>query len=446
MIDARKLPAAIQWHEGMLLAPQHFQQMSLRHEELLHYHLMTIVPFYWGVHRLTIDSSLLIDGTLRVLELEAVMPDGLVVAYPDQKRGDLEIELKPHTEEMKQKALTVHLVVPVKRTGVASTRGELARYDSVEGLPVVDENTGDSELSIPRIKPRLSLLIADIPPQKYSSFPLLKVAYRNETFTMIDYIPPTLTASTKSAIWEICSSVAHRLREKAIFLSERVRSPSSAMRGALLLETKSMIQSLVSDLPQFEALLNAGVSHPFTLYLSLCSLVGKIAAVGSGLIPAVLEPYDHNNLRASFEQAKEFIFRMIDEGILETHTPIPFGFENGVFGLGLEESWLTKTLTIGVRARAGMTEKDLIGWIEESLIGSSSKLESMKKKRILGAARTRIEGDRELIPARGVVLFALKAERQFIEPDEILQIVNTSDPTSKRSPAEIVLYVKNVSQ
>jgi len=205
-----------------------------------------------------------------------------------------------------------------------------------------------------------------------------------------------------------------------------------------------MIQGLVSDLPHFEAVLNTGVSHPYPLYLSLCSLVGRLAGLGMGLIPPALEPYDHNDLRAAFEQAKEFVFRMIDEGILESHTPVPFEFDNGVFGLRLEEGWMTRTFVIGVRARAGMTEKDMLGWMEESLIGSSSKIESMKSKRILGASRKRIEGDKELIPARGVVLFSVKAERQFIEPDELLQIFNTSDPTGKRSPAEIVLYVRNV--
>jgi type VI secretion system protein ImpJ len=445
MKDARNLPAAIQWHEGMLLAPQHFQQLSLRHDELLHYHLTTIAPFYWGIHRFKVDSNLLIEGTLRVVELEAVMPDGIVVSRLGQEESDLEMDLSPFTEEMKQRDLTVHLAVPAKRVGSASTKGELARYDSVEGQPVVDENTGESELSIPSLKPRLSLILTDTPPQKYSTFPLLKVAYKNETYIMTDYIPPTLTIPTKSAIGEICASVAYRLREKAIFLSERVRSPSSAMRGALLLETKSMIQSLVSELPHFEAVLNTGVSHPYTLYLSLCSLVGQLAAVGYGLIPPVLEPYDHNNIRESFEQAKAFIFRMIDEGILETHTPVPFEFEDGTFGLKLEEGWITQTLIIGVRARAGMTEKDVLGWIDESLIGSGPKIESMKKKRILGASRKKIEGDKELIPARDVVLFSVKAERQFIEPNEVLQVFNTSDPAGKRSPAEIVLYVKNVS-
>src|SRR5436190_1813629 len=46
---AREVPGAIQWHEGMLLAPQHFQWLSLRQETLLQYHASAISPFHWGV-------------------------------------------------------------------------------------------------------------------------------------------------------------------------------------------------------------------------------------------------------------------------------------------------------------------------------------------------------------------------------------------------------------
>ena len=444
MIDAHNLPEAIQWHEGMLLSPQHFQQMSLRHQELLHYHIMAIAPFHWGVRRLKIDQTLLIDGILRVVELEAVLPDGLVVYHASQEGDDLEVELEPYIEEMKQRALSIHLIVPAKKVGTASTRGDLARYDSVEGRAVVDENTGESEISIPRLKPRLSLLVTDTPPQKYSAFPLVKISYENETFTLADFVAPTLSVPTKSVIGEMCSSIARRLREKAVFLSEKVSSPSSVMKGPMLLTTRSMIRNLVSDLPHFEAVLNTGVAHPYMLYLSLCSLVGEMAALGRALIPPVLASYDHNELLSTFEQAREFIFRMIDEGILESHTPVPFDFEEGIFGLRLEENWMTHTLVIGVKARHDMTEKDVLGWMEEGLIGSSSKVESMKDKRILGASRKRIEGDEELVPVRGAVLYNVISEPEFIQPDDVLQILNTSDPTGKRSPAEIVLYVKNI--
>jgi type VI secretion system protein ImpJ len=445
MTDARKLPEAIQWHEGMLLAPQHFQQMSMRQEELLHYHTMSINPFHWGVSRLKVDQALLVEGTLRVVDLEAVMPDGLVVTHPGQGESDLELDLAPYTEEMKQRALSVHLAVPAKKLGVPVTKGDLVRYDSVKGPPVVDENTGESELSLPRLRPRLSLLMTETPPQKYSTFPLLKVAYQNETFTLTDYVPPALKVPLKSPVGELCAAVAHRLREKAVFLSERVRSPSSVMKGPMLQTTKSMIRSLASALPYYEAVLNTGVAHPYTLYLSLCAVVGQVAALGRGLVPPVLAPYDHNDLFFPFKQAKDFIFRMIDEGILETHTPIPFDLENGIFSLTLEEGWMTQNLVIGVKARHGTTEKDVLAWISESLIGSSEKIESMKDKRILGASRKRIEGDEELVPITGVVLFSVKAEPQFIEPSEVLQIFNTSDPAGERSPSEIVLYVKNVS-
>ena len=36
-MNAYEIPDAIQWHEGLLLTPQHFQQMSARHEALVQY-------------------------------------------------------------------------------------------------------------------------------------------------------------------------------------------------------------------------------------------------------------------------------------------------------------------------------------------------------------------------------------------------------------------------
>ena len=443
MVDARDLPNPIQWHEGMLLAPQHFQQSSRRFEEILHYNLMMISPFHWGVRRLKIDQILILEGTLRVLELEAIMPDGLVVCDQPEYSKNLEIDLTPYTEEMKQAPVTVHLAVPEKKIGLAAIKGALARYDSVEGKPVADENTGESDLSIPSIIPRVSLLVTETPPQKYTAFPLLQVIYQNEAFVMKDYIAPALTVPVKSAIGEMCTSISRRLREKAVFLSERLRSPSLAMKGPLLITTKSMIQSLVSALSHFEAVLYTGVSHPYTLYLSLCNLVGQVATLGQGLIPPVLAPYNHNDLRATFNQAIEFITRMIDEGILESHTAIAFDLQNGIFSLFLEEPWMTQEIVIGIRAQYGLSEKDVLSWMEDCLIGSETVIESMKNRRILGASRQRIEGDEELIPVRGVILFAVTVDPEFIRPGKVLKIFNTAATKAGLEPAEIVLYVKN---
>src|SRR5437660_7814220 len=94
MVDSRQIPEAIQWHEGMLLATQHLQQLSQRSESLVHYHLHTIAPFFWGIRQLELDQKLLTTGVFRIVKLEAVMPDGLVVSHQSGQGGDLKIALQ----------------------------------------------------------------------------------------------------------------------------------------------------------------------------------------------------------------------------------------------------------------------------------------------------------------------------------------------------------------
>ncbi|MBM4440927.1 MAG: type VI secretion system baseplate subunit TssK [Candidatus Rokubacteria bacterium] len=441
-MSAHDLPAPIQWHEGMLLAPQHFQQLALRQEELLHYHAMAIGPFHWGVRRLTLDQALLVSGTVRVLELDAVMPDGLVVSHLRGQGGELEVDLSGHVDEMKSRPVTVHLAVPVKKPGDGALRGDLARYDSIEGPVVRDDNTGDGELRIPRLKPRLSLLVTETPPQKYVSFPLARVAYRNETFGATDFVPPCLAVEMRSPVAEMCTGIARRLREKAMFLSDQMLSASMTFGSAMALDTKNTIENLVGGLPLFEAVLTTGAAHPFQLYLALCALSGNVAAVGRNQIPPVFNAYNHNDLRATFDQVRDFIARTIDEGIIESHTPYSFKLDAGVFSIPFDAMWLAGDFVIGARGRPGTTEKEVVAWMDEALIGSRTKLSMMREKRILGAGRKRVDRDGELLPTRGSVLFTVKSDTAFIEPDEILQITNTADPANALGPDEIVLYVK----
>ncbi len=423
----------------MLLSPQHFQELVQRQDSLLHYNICTMSPFYWGVQHMQIDHGLLVSGIFRVIEMEAIMPDGMVVSYGFQGENALEVDLTPHSESMKQSPQFIHLVLPAKKPGEASFKGDLPRFDSIEGKGVLDENTGDNELLIPRLRPRLSLLVTDNPPQKYVSFPLAQVSYSNESFSLTDYIPPTLRVPVQSPIGTMCSQVAKRLREKAVFLSYEVLAPSSTSGMPLVLETKTLIQTMVAALPMFEAVISTGVSHPYHVYLALCSLVGNLASLGT-LVPPVLNPYNHNDIRSSFEQAQQYVFRMIDEGISEAFTSIPFYFENEMYGTQFDATWMDRPIYLGVRGQVGMTEKEVIGWIEKSWIGSESKIQSMRDKRILGPERKRIERVEELVPARGVILFALKIDPEYIIPNEKLNVYNTSSIGDR--PTEIVMYVK----
>ncbi len=450
MSDARDIPMAIQWHEGMLLAPQHFQQLSVRNEELLVYHLACSAPFHWGIRKFKPDQTLLREGIFRIQEIEAVMPDGLIVCHSVEDQKELRLDLSPYEAEMRHGTVTVHLAVPAKKgADGASAKGMLPRFDSLEGKPVADENTGESAVSIPRFGPRITLLVTDTPSKKYSSFPLSKIHYKDDMIHPADYVPPMLQVAAGSPVWEICDSLARRLREKAWFLSEKISAPSSPAAGPMILESKLLIRSMVSALPFFESILHTGKSHPYPLYLALTRIVGSIASLGSGLVPPVLSPYNHNDIIFSFREAADYVNRIISEAIAESHTPVLFKRENSVFSLELKEEWMAGRLIVGARVRRGTDENQLTGWMRECLIGSESLIESMKIRRILGAARRKTESDGQLVPLRGTVLFSVDTGTAggegeiFIRPNEKLKIFRSSDRGNEHMPTELILYVRN---
>jgi type VI secretion system protein ImpJ len=436
---ADEIPQAIQWHEGMLLAPQHFQQSSCRQEMLAQYNALLVAPYCRGVRRLALDSKLLPTGTVRVLDLEAVLPDGTVVSHKPGENHELTVDVGSDESIPTQDDVLIHLALPVRNPGL---KGGLLRYDAVDGASVVDENTGDGELRMPVLRPRLMLIAGKTPPPKYVSMPIAAIRFADEAWVATDYVPPAVAVPVHSPLGELCSNLARRVREKAMYVSEQVRAPSAVLDAPLMMENRLHLQSLVAGLPQFEALLATGNSHPFTLYTAACTMAGHLASLGVSLLPPVFSTYDHDNLRACFEEVIEFAIRMTNEGIPETYTAYPFKLKDRLFSLMFENEWITRRLVLGLRGPAGISERELISWADECLIGSESVIGSLRDKRIRGAQRQFLSSDPELMPVRGVVLFAVRPDAEFVKSGETLQILNFGDRGRTFSPVEIVMFVK----
>lgn len=438
---ARELPGAIQWHEGMLLAPQHFQWLSLRQESLLQYHAAAISPFHWGVRHLEIDRVLLVDGVLRIVELEAVMPDGLVVSHTAGEVPDLSVDLASRADEMKQRPLMVYLGV------TARGRGRLAfeeRYGSIEGGPVADENTGEGKLPMPVLQPKLALVAGEDLPPKYVGFPLAEIAHGNEGFVRTPFEPPWLRVGPGSATYELCLSIAARLREKALFLADQARTPSIATKADQLLETKLLVHCLAGELPAFEAVLRTGVSHPFPLYVALCSVLGHVAGLGRTLVPPVLDPYDHNDLRATFAQAQAFIDRAVSEGVHESYTRYVFNHEGDEYRIAFDPAWTTRALFIGVQAPSGVSDQEMAAWVAASVIAGAASIPSLRDRREMGLRRKRVDSDTDLVPPRGMSLYSLTTDTRILTPGEDLVIINPATEGQLRpQPDSIVLFVRN---
>ncbi|WP_207482417.1 type VI secretion system baseplate subunit TssK [Arenibaculum pallidiluteum] len=440
MTGIRDVPDPIQWHEGMLLAPQHFQQEALRTQAMVAAHMGLAGTFHWGVVHLLLDRVALVSGLVRILELEAVMPDGLIVWHDSTAPAPLELDISGHADPLAQAPLTIHLAVPAARSG---SWGGAQRWQSVEGRPVLDENGGD-ELSIPRLRPRLSLVVTaqagERPPQRYVSMPLARIAFANDAFALTEFAPPSLAVTANSPVGRLCADVARRLREKAMLLSERMGAGAGRDGGDV--SPFDEVRALVVGLPPLEAQLAVEACHPFQVYLSMAGLAGHVSALAAGAIPPKLSRYDHDDPLPAFAEIRDFIARMV-ERVREVAEPIRFTFEDGMFGLEMREEWLRGKLLIGVRGPAGMPTADVVAWIENAVIASRPRLEKLAALRVTGAVRAVVDntGEAGVTPPRGTVLFTVEKDPDLILAGERLEIWNPDNLGSRQRPADVALYV-----
>jgi len=281
-MKADEIPKAIDWHEGLLLTPQHFQQIARRQEALLQYHTAMIAPFYWGIRQLNIEEANLSRGLLQIRHLEAVMPDGLVVSYREgddlQADRGLQKDLTK-SEDLKQERMKIYLVVAPQTNRML--QGKNARYDFYDGEPVADEQTGEGQVRIRRLIPRLRLMIDTKPPQETVNIPLMEVEYKDDRYVQTDFIPPLLIVTSRHGqpaqvrLGLDCEGIAKLARDKVQTLAGRAQSQSPSGAARLDLETTTSIRSLAASLPHLEAILSTEVSHPFPIYLALWPRSGQ---------------------------------------------------------------------------------------------------------------------------------------------------------------------------
>jgi type VI secretion system protein ImpJ len=434
------IPDEVMWEEGMLLAPQHFQQASLRTEELLHYHVRAAAPWLWGVRELEFDPRELPGGLFRVTLLEAVMPDGTPVRVDRDAEAALAVDLAPHAEEARGRALPVWLCVPKRR-------GSQPRSEAVDDPEVADANQGGAgPVMLRRLRPRLALKVGPLPPDAYASFPLARVILENEKFAPTAYEPPRLAALPGCFPHGECRELARRVRNKANTL---------AARGDDSPRTDEQVRFLVAGLLPLEAILSAELCHPFQLYLALCALAGHLAGVAPRKVPLPFPPYAHDELRDTFAPVLEFARDMLDR-VSEVHVQMEFRLtERGDFEVVLRREWLraleaaeapgaVPKLLVGVVSPGGADAGDAEEWLRECRIGSAGRLPSIRDRRLLGADRSRVRDLARVgfAPGRGEALFHVAADPEFVAADEPLVIENPRDPSGRRRPRQVLLYTR----
>lgn len=440
------IPPQVLWHEGMLLLPQHFQQESLHQQLLLNYRLQTATPYAYGVRRLAIDHTALVNGQFRIQSLEAVMPDGLVVDYvAGQTDLDLSIDLQAEAENLRAAPVRIYLVIPDLAASLSRSggQGELPRFRALDGEPVTDIVSGESIERIGRVAPNVSIIATNQPSRKFVALPIAEVHVRDETFDLTSYVPPSLGLHRSSALGRECNALAQRLREKVVFLADRYHGLYAAQREAEAEQTRLTIAALSANLPRLETLLASEANHPFAVYQVLAGMAGAMAPASASLVPPTLRGYAHEEIRACFDEVLRFIITSLDS-IQVNYLTIAFQTDQAAFSLRLRPEWMTRNLIVGARIPPGVRDEDMVQWMSTAVIASREQIDSLRERRVLGAPRVRITRDAglDIVQTGHSVLFAIRVDRDTIYPEEELVVTNFQDRMAASQPLELVLYVK----
>lgn len=431
----------VEWHEGMLLSPQHLQQFSARLDSLLAWQVLAAVPFSWGVRGLRIDPGLLPSGVLRVMTLDAILPDGAVVCYDagNPLYRPLEIALAEQAERLGRDAFDVYLTVPVAST--MRYKHATRRFRSVADAFVEDEVSNAPAVEIPRQLLDLRLMAGDVPPATHTALRLCTVLRENEVFQLTPRLPPLLEVPRDSDVWQRIAAMLASIRSKAAFVAKQTGGPSSRVDERLSqLELKERLHSLLVSLPLVEAVLRTPHLHPLNLYWALASMLGCVSLAKPGAMPPVLGDYDHADPSAMLIPLLDDIDALTLE-LCQQFRERKFELRSGAFEIVVPPESLDSRLYVGLR---GQTEKDLDAWMKGAIVGPASAYASLKQRRVLGAARHSVEQVEGLAvrSGAGYLLFELDPGGGMVIGGETLIISHISESAGVQRPQEIVLFTR----
>ena len=435
-----KIPNRIQWHEGMLLSPQHFQVESARVDQMIAWHTVAVNANNWGVRKCKFDVSLLASGKLRILEVDAIMPNGFAIEHNInlEDSDSLELDLDTFKDHLKEKSLNVYLGMATRRS-MNSSDG-ISMFKSLVSEPIKDEVSNAVDADIPRLKLVLRLFAGDPPPGVFTSFQICSVVNDNDVIRLGDTLFPMVDLKAAPKLLDEIRSFIEILRGKATFIARQIKGQQDYKKQEKWHSLTQRLNALVSGLPLLEAINQSKFISPYSMYLALCNLLGPLSQIRNGSLPPSPPPYDHNSPHYAFSALLSNLNDLVNE-VSQNYREIPFIWNNMFFELALRSEWINKTLIIGIK---GMTNSDAEMWLASVIIGNKNSIPDLREKRVLGSKRRRVKDVDELhlksLP--GISLFEILTPKNLSDEDNRLIISPSNREGVIKKPDSLILFVK----
>jgi len=367
------LPDAVRWYEGMRLAPQHFQQQSARLEMLAPALLRTVEPLHWGVLHLRTRQE---GAVVTVTELEAVMPDGLLVTGRADQVLSIDLsKIAPDADGQWR----LSLAVPGRGTGA---RPGPRRFLDQGSMVVNDQNPGGVEATVSLLRPNLQLVCGH--GQGFATdelLPLLRFQDSGALPQQTGYIAPWLRVGSGLPLYGRIDRLCRDLR-----LNYATLANEHGADALLAARRQAILPQLAARLLELEATYQGGSAHPQRLYLQLAGLLGALSSGVPGMELPRLPGFDYRELALAMDPLLDELER-VRKRLAPDFVWAGFG-ARGAHGYELDLAAIdaAEPYIIALQKPARASDADMARWLQEALICSAGKEGDLQRRRSRGIA------------------------------------------------------------
>ncbi len=401
---------AVHWHDGMFLRSHHFQTAQRYESHMVDRNDRWNVHYGWGVRAIEIDLDALANYRFAVRKLKSRLPDGTTVAIPED--GNLPpLDLKNALEQ--ESSVTIYLGVPSLSLGKANIAArdapEPARF-LLQTQELEDENTGVNPQKVQVRLLNLHLLVSGQDLSGFEVLPLARVekSPRAEAAPQLDesYIPPLLACDAWPPLQGgILQSLCDRIGKKIEVLSGQVVARGigfdSTSQGAALLFAQ--LRALNEVYPYLRVLSFAAGVHPFTAYVELCQLIGKLAVFGPTRRPPEVPLYDHDDLGGCFYSLKRHLDALLEQAVEPEYKERSFVGAGLRMEVALEPHWLEPIWELYVGVQSSLDPEECVRLLTRSeqldmKIGSADRVDTIYRLGEAGLRFTHCPHPPEALP------------------------------------------------
>lgn len=326
--DANAQGLGVVWQEGMLLSPQHFQQMERANHLRLTQRFRFSEPFGYGLRTFTLDDQALLHGRFSLIRAAGVFPDGTPF---DTDAGDP----LPTPRDIgkwfdgQHDRLLVSLGLPVQRQGqplTAATPGDTIpgpRY-TMQNTVLADDLTEGVDRELALAKRNLVLLLPDEALSQHDVLPLGEVVRSSTGFAMREpfggvadpYIPPVISLEGSRSLHAQVRRMLNLLLDRSRELSElRTNRGGVAEFGRSDTANFWQLHSVNTYVPMLRHVVDNPRVHPEPVFLALAGLAGELCTFNTKISARELPVYEHGALGTCFGQLCRTLEELLQENI-----------------------------------------------------------------------------------------------------------------------------------